>query len=301
MTFTNSGLHYDATVTVIKVGTVTASSIKLFFFVTESNISKNWQGQHWLHFVNHMMIPTKDGTTVDFSSGATQTFNLSFDLDPAYVLENCEFVATVQNLDASQGTVGGLKKREEMQTIKSGVIPLTVDFSSDKDTINPNETVQFTSNTTGGYVNVNTTYEWHFPGATPDMSNDSSPVVIYTAPGDFDVQLIINKGSEIDTLTKPAFIYVNHGLGVKENGGKQLLVSPNPSNGTFKLSFNVDKSFVGELNIMNAAGKTVYSESNVTVSNELTRTISLHGLPAGEYFLTIKDGDKKLSRKILLN
>ncbi|MCX6286979.1 MAG: T9SS type A sorting domain-containing protein [Bacteroidetes bacterium] len=301
MTFTNSGLHYDATVTVIKVGTVTATSLKLIFFVTESNISKNWQGQHWLHFVNHMMIPDQNGTTIDFSSGNTQTFNLSFDLDAAYVLENCEFVATVQNMDASQGSSGGIKKREEIQTIKSGVIPLAVDFTSDKDTINPNETVQFTSSVSGGYVNVNQTYEWHFPGATPDISNDTNPIVIYTVPGNFDVQLIINRGGEIDTVTRSGFIYVNHGLAIKEQAGNQVVVSPNPSNGTFKLTFNVANSFVGELKIMNSAGSTVYSESNVTVTNNLTKTIRVHGLPAGEYFLTVQNGDTKLSRKILIN
>lgn len=301
MSFTNTGLHYDITVTVTKVGDVTAASLKLFFFITESNIYKNWQGQHWLHFVNHNMLPDKSGTTVDFSTGNVQTYNLSTDLDASWVIDNLEFVATVQNVDAGQGSNGGITKREEYQTIKSGVIPLAVDFSANNDTIDPNSTVTFTGTVAGGYVNAPKSYEWHFPGGTPDMSTDSMPSVIYGAPGNFDVMLILNKGGEIDTITKTGFIYVNHGLGMKEQNDKQIIVSPNPSNGTFKLSFNVTNAFTGQLKIMNAAGKTVYSENNVTISNDLTKTINLHGLPSGEYFLTIKNGDNKLSRKILIN
>ena len=126
-------------------------------------------------------------------------------------------------------------------------------------------------------------------------------MVIYQAPGNYDVTLIVNKGGQIDTLTKSGFIYVNHGLGINEQSGNQITVSPNPGNGTFKLTFNTGKSLIADISIMNAAGTTVYSESNVTISKDAAKTIITHGLPAGEYFLYVTSGDTRLVKKILIN
>jgi len=299
MTFTHTDLHYTATITVTKVDSVTPAPV-LFFFVTESNIACNWEGQHWLHFVNRLMVPDKNGTAVSFATGNTQTYTLTFDMDPTWILGNCEFVATVQNMDASQGSAGGVKKREEYQTIKSGSIPLSIDFTADKDTIDPGESIQFTNQTTGGYVNVNETFEWHFPGAIPAVSNDTNPVVQYPSAGNYDVKLIVNRGGEIDTVTKTAMILVNHGVGIKEQAGNQIVVSPNPGHDVFKLTFSVANSFVADLSIVNTAGKTVYSESNVTISNDLPKTIRVNGLTAGQYFLTVQNGDTKLVKTLMV-
>jgi len=96
-------------------------------------------------------------------------------------------------------------------------------------------------------------------------------------------------------------IKVAFDVGVKEQAGNQIIVSPNPSNGTFKLAFNVGKSFVSDIRITNTAGKTVYSESNVTISNDLTKTIRTYGLPSGEYFLTLQNNGTKLVKKIIIN
>ena len=305
MTFTNTGLHYDITVTVTNVDTLSATNLKLFVFVTESNIVHSWEGLNILNFVNRAMIPDQNGTTVDFTSGNTQTYDLSVDLDPSWVASNCEFIATVQNMDAAQGTVsnGGstMRSRQQYQTIKSGVIPLTANFSADKDSIDVNTTVHFTSSASGGYVNAPQTYSWSFPGATPAASTDTNPAVIYTETGSHDVTLVINRGGETQSMTKTNFIKVNFGVGIKEQAGNQINVSPNPSNGTFRLTFNLGKSIVADLSIVNSAGKTVFSESNVSISNDLTKTIRTVGLPSGEYFLTLKNGDTNLIKKILIN
>ena len=194
-----------------------------------------------------------------------------------------------------------MKRREELQTVKSGVIPLTVDFTADKDTINPSESVQFTSNISGGYINVPQTYDWLFPGAIPAESTDTNPSVVYQSSGNYNVSLIVNRGGQIDTLTKTSFIYVNHGVGISEVSGNQITVSPNPSNGTFKLTFDATKSQIADISIMNTAGLTVYSESNVTLSRDVAKTIVTNGLPSGEYFLYIKTNDSKLVKKILIN
>jgi PKD repeat protein len=304
MTFSNTGLHYNVTVTVTKVGTVSATSLKLYFFVTESNIRKNWENQKWLHFVNRLMVPDKNGTTVDFTSGNTQVYNLSLDMDASWVTKNCEFVATVQDMDASQGSFinngSTVMKREEIQTIKSGLLPFAVDFNASIDHVALYDTVQFAAACTGGYVNCQETYLWSFPGAVPSSSTDSMPTVQYTESGAHDVTLIANRGGQIDTLTKTAFIYVG-GVGVKEQAGNDMRIYPNPNQGGFSVSFNVQKSFVGDITLMDMNGKTVYSENGVTINNNMTKTFRLGNIPAGQYFLEVKNNDQKIVKKVMIN
>jgi hypothetical protein len=303
MTFTNDSLHYDITVTVTKVGTINANSLKLYLFVTESNIHYNWEGQHWLHFVNRTMAPDKNGTTVDFTSGNTQTYNLSVDMDPSWVLSNCEFVATVQDMDASQGQFNAagtmLNKREEFQTIKSGLFPLLADFTADKNQLILYDAVTFTENVTGGYVKTNQSYQWSFPGATPSSSTDSMPTITYTESGSHDVTLIVNRGGQIDTITKTNFIYVG-GVGIKEPAGNEMSVYPNPSQGSFMVSFNVQKSFVADITLRDMSGKTVYTENAVNISNNMTKTFRLSNVPAGQYFLDVRNNDLKIAKKIMI-
>jgi len=306
MDVTHSGLAYTAVVTVTKTDAITSTSNILYFFVTQSHISANWQGQNHLEHVNRLMVPDQNGTAVDFTSGDVQTYTLSFNLDAAWPVADCEFIAFVQDKDAGQGNQAGtsgypLKKYVVYQTSKQGAINLNVDFTANHDTINPNDAVSFTNGTTGGYIGVPETFQWYFPGATPASSNDTNPVVVYPTAGSYDVTLVVNRGGQIDSVTKPGFIYVNHGVGVKEQSASQITVSPNPSNGTFRLTFNLGKSLVADLSITNISGTTVYSESNVTIGNDGSKTIELRGLPSGEYFLKVNSGDTKLIRKIVIN
>ncbi len=68
--------------------------------------------------------------------------------------------------------------------------------------------VSFTNTTSGGYIGVPETYQWFFEGATPATSTDKDPVVVYDNCGTFDVMLIVDRGSQIDTITKADFMQV---------------------------------------------------------------------------------------------
>lgn len=58
--------------------------------------------------------------------------------------------------------------------------------------------VEITNNTVGG-----TAYHWKFPGGTPSSYEGySAPSVLYTAPGDYLISLIVENGSETDTVEK---------------------------------------------------------------------------------------------------
>ncbi|MEI7981176.1 MAG: T9SS type A sorting domain-containing protein [Bacteroidota bacterium] len=305
MTFTNNGLHYDVTVTVTKVGTVTGNSLKLFFFVTESNILKNWQGLHWLHFVNRLMVPDKNGTIVDFSSGNIQTYNLSLDMNSAWVIGSCEFIATVQNVDASQGTfnAGGynVNKREEIQTIKSGLIPLTADFTANDDTVDIFTSVNFSKDVIGGYVNTSQSYQWLFPGATPNSSTDSMPTVTYNESGAHDVTLIVYRGGQYDTLVKQGFIYVTPGVGMEEKSRVDLSVYPNPNHGVFTLDLNTPTAEMANLVIINSKGNIVYRENEIFMNGKFRRNFNLSNLGKGIYFVRLENKTMKGTCKFVVD
>ncbi|MFH1160943.1 MAG: Omp28-related outer membrane protein [bacterium] len=198
MSISNSGLSYTVVITMEKVGTLPTNIFKLRFYVTQSHIQYNWQGQNHLNFVNRLMVPNATGTTVDFTGGDIQTVTLNFDMDSNWPLIDCEFIAFLQNDNG----------KEIMQTVKRSVIDLSVDFTASATQIDKNTVVNFTNNTEGGYIGVPETYTWLFPGAEPDFSTDKNPTTTYTQCGIYDVTLIVDHGGQIDTVVKPDYIQV---------------------------------------------------------------------------------------------
>jgi PKD repeat protein len=108
------------------------------------------------------------------------------------------------------GTASGypIKKFQVLQTIKRGVIDLTVDFTASQTTIPKDGSITFTSSVTGGYIGTDTSYLWSFPGGTPYTSTDPNPTVVYSDCGPHDVMLIVDRGGQIDTVNKVSYIQV---------------------------------------------------------------------------------------------
>jgi PKD repeat protein len=221
MTETHTGLDYTVTCVVTKTDAVAATNILLHFAVTQSEIMQNWQGQTHLEHVNRLMVPSQNGTVIDFTSGPVQTVVLTFSMDPAWPLEHCEFVAWLQNNDTGQGNCPGgtVKKWTTFQGIKRGVIDLTPDFTVASTSVNTGVPVAFTNTTSGGYIGVPETYEWIFEGGIPASSTEKDPVVTYNACGTYDVILIVDRGSQIDTLTRTAYMQVGPVVTVNASPG----------------------------------------------------------------------------------
>lgn len=198
MEVTADSLDYTAVITLEKTPDWDAATPVLQFTVTQSNIQQNWQGQTHLEHVNRLMVPGVSGTPVDFGTGTTQVITLNFTLDEDWPVEDCEFVVFVQDNTG----------KEIHQTIKRGAIDLNVGYDQSATVINKDDTVHFSNMTFGGYIGTPETYLWHFPGAIPASSTVKNPTVTYTHCGTHDVTLIVNRGGQIDTLTKPLLIQV---------------------------------------------------------------------------------------------
>jgi len=306
MEVTNDGLDYTVVVTVTKVGTITSVNNILYFFVTQSNIQQNWQGQTHLEHVNRLMVPDQNGSVIDFSGGDTQTVTLNFSMSASWPLEDCEFIAFLQNKDSGQGNQQGtnpypLKKFVVYQTIKRGTIDLTPEFVASDTDVTTNEPVTFTNMTTGGYIGVPETYEWLFPGANPSTSVEENPTVAYTIDGSFDVTLIVNRGGQIDTLTKTAYITSNWPVGVNGKANfVNTLITPNPNHGEFTLELNPVNPVIADLTVTNTNGVVLYKENGLNINGKLVKHISLGNLSPGVYYLTIQNSDSKTVQKLLV-
>ena len=280
---THSGLDYTAIITITKVGTLVPASFKLHYAVTVSNIQVNWQGQTHLEHVNVLMVPDQNGTPISFTSGDTQIVTLNYSLDPLWPVEDCEFIAFVQDATTTKEVFNGIKR---------AAVDLSLDFTASATQIVRNQPVTFTNGTTGGYIGVPETYSWSFPGGTPATSTDKDPVVTYSQLGTFDVSLIVDRGSQIDTLVKPGYITVNAPVGTDPVNQQNAVILPNPCDGNFRV--NMEGNY--NLTIMDVLGKIVYNKSN----NFGARNFNLN-LPAGTYFVSIQSDSNKKVQKLLVN
>ena len=225
MSVTHTDLNYTAVVTLTKTDVIPSTNNILYFFITQSGVTYNWEGQTHLEHINRLMAPDQNGVAVDFSSGDTQTVTLNFTMNAAWPIADCEFIATLQDKDAGQGnqtgSTGGypIKAFKAIQTIKQGAIDLAPDFTVPSNSVNINTPVQFTNATSGGYIGVPETYQWIFDGGTPATSTDKDPLVSYSNCGTYDVMLIVNRGGQIDTLSRTAYMQVGPVVNVNATPG----------------------------------------------------------------------------------
>ncbi len=73
------------------------NDIVLQVALTESHIPENWLGQTEVNFVCRDMIPTENGTSLDFAGSATQSVILDFTIPSNYVMDNLELIVFIQD------------------------------------------------------------------------------------------------------------------------------------------------------------------------------------------------------------
>jgi PKD repeat protein len=186
----NSGDTYTVNISVKKVGTVTASDLRVHLALTESNIAYSWQGQSVLNYVNRLMAPDENGTVISFANGDFQVVQVTFTRNTTWVLNNLELIAFVQD-NASKEILNGNKVM-----LTALPAPVAVDFSGTPTTGCAPLNVGFTDLSSGV-----TNWQWEFPGATPATSNQQNPSVVYNASGTYNVTLTAwnsatNRGSK---------------------------------------------------------------------------------------------------------
>ncbi len=90
----NDGLDYTVLISMENVENYTGTNLVAHLAITES--SCNYAGTYY-NFVTRQFVPGASGTPVDFSSNPNQSVVLEFSMNPAWVIDNCEFVAFIQD------------------------------------------------------------------------------------------------------------------------------------------------------------------------------------------------------------
>jgi PKD repeat protein len=174
--------------------------------------------------------------------------------------------------------------------------PVVAEFSGTPLTVQTGSCVTFTDSSTGSPVS----WQWSFPGGTPETSTLQNPVVTYSLKGTFDVQLIVSNGASVDTLDKTNYIEADYPTRIENLSALTITVSPNPNNGIFKVSVGSCKGDRISLSVFNPVGTVVYEDTDLTITEKSGKTIDLSGLKEGIYFLKVKGDSSTITRKVVI-
>jgi len=83
-------------------------------------------------------------------------------------------------------------------------------------------------------------------------------------------------------------VTVKNTLGINEFNAYNIAVYPNPNAGRFNLALYTNEQSIVSIRIFNLLGTMVYSEENVSIFNQLTKTLDLSTLPKGIYHLKVE-------------
>ena len=185
------------------------------------------------------------------------------------------------------------------------------------------------------FVNLSSNYEnvvWDFGDGT--TSFDENPIHIYANSGNYTLTLtsFSNEGCLVDSQS--VNIFVNIGISSWDcvniacidlgtgNGAftslsdcnlncvltpiteielENISIYPNPSTGIFNLSFISENAQDLRLRIFNVIGMELVSNNLKSFVGEYTTQINLKSYDKGIYFLEIKNNNKIINKKLILN
>ena len=135
------------------------------------------------------------------------------------------------------------------------------------------------------------TWAWTFAGGTPAAYTSTTPdSVCWSAPGTYDIQLIVSNAAGSDTMTKT--IYVDPcGVGIEENIQSDLMIYPNPANASITLA--AGKEMTSAV-LFDMSGKII---SNHNFNTGTQHTIDTGILPVGIYAIKISFTDGTIANR----
>jgi hypothetical protein len=126
-------------------------------------------------------------------------------------------------------------------------------------------------------------------GGNGEARQVETSTVVISVPEETDLKQIQeempDKGMEIDN---------------KELNAGDLMFYPNPSQGKFNLSFNLESKGKTLVRLYDMKGNTVYKEDLEDFSGMYSKEIDISDRGSGTFFLSITQGNRRITRKILV-
>lgn len=115
----------------------------------------------------------------------------------------------------------------------------------------------------------------------------------------YDWQVEATKEYTCTSSRMPVAVKVVECTGISEVGGiKDLNIFPNPSNGTFTVSYTSETSDPATINVLNNLGEIISSQ--ITGGVQTIASFSLQDVSAGVYSVEIVSGNKAVHRQIVI-
>ena len=96
-------------------------------------------------------------------------------------------------------------------------------------------------------------------------------------------------------------IYVDPCTGINENmDNLNVMIFPNPNDGSFTLKLNLDNNDIVDLKIFNSLNEIVFDDDNIATDQDYAKEINLSEYAKGIYYLRITGKETNLVKKIII-
>ncbi len=143
----------------------------------------------------------------------------------------------------------------------------------------------------------NATYLWSTGETTPTITVDSTGAGI---GGSKAIGVDVTTAEGCSTSSSLSFTFLDcTGIGelVSTIG---LRVYPNPNDGNFMLEISTPQNIFVDVKVINAWGKTVYSENNLNINAMYKANMNLSQLADGVYFISVENQKSSVTRKLVI-
>jgi PKD repeat protein len=152
---------------------------------------------------------------------------------------------------------------------------------------------------TAVFTNLSLNYDsvmWDFGDGNTSTMED--PIHIYATGGVYNVTLTAYGPCGTDVFTDTYSITI---IGTEDVLIDQAVsVYPNPNNGNFSVSLELDGSTDIVLTMLSVEGKQIWTEDLGTIGGQITKEVSLENQTPGIYFLQIAANGQKIMKKIVV-
>jgi len=137
-------------------------------------------------------------------------------------------------------------------------------------------------------------FDWDFGDGTTH-STEIHPTHTYADYGSYILTLIA-RGICADSL-KSEEINLVIGINEKEMVKNNVFIYPNPNNGIFNITTNIDSKDDFNIKILNALSAVIYEKNNIKTKGKLLQSVDLGNCPSGIYYLLIENNGNKIIKK----
>ncbi|AFL80201.1 Developmentally Regulated MAPK Interacting Protein [Aequorivita sublithincola DSM 14238] len=142
-----------------------------------------------------------------------------------------------------------------------------------------------------------------YPLTIATVPNNGSAVINVPNLNTTTGRLMVKSSNNIFYDLNDGVITVTGVVGVEEFTFENFAVYPNPSNGTFNLTFTPANNDNVEVSLYDLRGRAISQSTfdDVSASNTFTKQLDYNYVETGMYFLVVRNGNKVTTKKVIKN